>query len=268
MVSVGPGTYRNGMAPETNTGVPVCDFCDRVLAGGEGRAFGCEPFSTWVMPTVRGAVMRTCLSYTEQVYVVFADQAGREITPDEASSPAGDPRRMVRSEMTGDWLACGRCAPFVAARAWDAVAARHGGAGLERASISSLWLAFARFATGRSRPRPAVSPRPAMPARAGVQDGRDGLRIVCVSLADGRTDGVPVGCYLAHYDPEANDGHGGAVWTDDPAEAMMFATSEALVACVHAQPRCRPLRADGLPNRPLTMFTLDFLPASRSTAVT
>jgi hypothetical protein len=29
------------------------------------------------------------------------------------------------------------------------------------------------------------------------------IRLVLVSMADGRTDGVPVGSYLADYDPEA-----------------------------------------------------------------
>ena len=84
------------------------------------------------------------------------------------------------------------------------------------------------------------------------------IRIVLISLADGRTDGVPVGCYLASYDPEADDGNGMARWTPDPAQALTFATAEDAVACYRAVPSNRPLRPDGKPNRPLTMFSVMF----------
>jgi hypothetical protein len=80
------------------------------------------------------------------------------------------------------------------------------------------------------------------------------LRIVLVSLADGRTDGS----YLARYDPEAAEGNGAAEWTPDAARAMTFATAEAAVSCYRAVPLNRPLRPDGKPNRPLTMFTVAF----------
>ena len=82
------------------------------------------------------------------------------------------------------------------------------------------------------------------------------IRLVLVSLADGHTNGVPVGCYLADYDPEGNDGHGLASWTPDPEQALTFATGAEAAACYRAVPRNRPLRPDGHPNRPLTMFTI------------
>lgn len=87
------------------------------------------------------------------------------------------------------------------------------------------------------------------------------FRLVVVSLADGRTEGVPVGCYLASYDPEANDGNGMASCTSDPAQAMTFHTAEEAVACYRAIPRSRPARPDGKPNRPLTMFSVIFDPS-------
>jgi hypothetical protein len=87
------------------------------------------------------------------------------------------------------------------------------------------------------------------------------FRLVLVSLADGRTDGIPVGCYLASYDPEANDGNGIASWTPDPAEAMTFPTTEEAAGCYRAVPASRPLRPDGKPNRPLTMFSVIFDPS-------
>ena len=33
--------------------------------------------------------------------------------------------------------------------------------------------------------------------------GHEGIRIVLIGRADGRTDGLPVGNYLASYNPEA-----------------------------------------------------------------
>jgi hypothetical protein len=88
--------------------------------------------------------------------------------------------------------------------------------------------------------------------------GEVGIRIVLISLANGRSDGVPVGAYLASYDPEGDGGNGVATWTRDPSQAMTFATGEAATACYRAVPFNRPLRPDGRPNRPLTMFTVAF----------
>jgi hypothetical protein len=84
------------------------------------------------------------------------------------------------------------------------------------------------------------------------------VRIVLISLAEGRTNGVPVGAYLASYDPEGDGGNGIATWTRDVSRAMTFATGEAATACYRAVPLNRPLRPDGRPNRPLTMFTVAF----------
>jgi len=84
------------------------------------------------------------------------------------------------------------------------------------------------------------------------------VRIVLISFADGRTEDLPVGAYLASYNPEGDGGNGVAIWTRDPAQAMTFATGEAATACYRAVPLNRPLRSDGRPNRPLTQFTVAF----------
>jgi hypothetical protein len=89
---------------------------------------------------------------------------------------------------------------------------------------------------------------------AAVADGR--VRILCIGLADGRTDDTPAGCYLGGYDPEADEGRGNAWWTEDPAEAMAFESEIAALACYRTQPRTRPTRPDGKPNRPMTMFAI------------
>jgi hypothetical protein len=80
------------------------------------------------------------------------------------------------------------------------------------------------------------------------------IRLVLVGLADGRTDGS----YLAAYDPDGNDGHGTASWTADPHKAMTFSSGQEAAACYHAVPRKRPVRPDGRPNRPLTIFNVIF----------
>lgn len=87
---------------------------------------------------------------------------------------------------------------------------------------------------------------------------REQIRLVLVSMADGRTDGLPVGFYLADYDPEGNNGHGVASWTPDPYKALTFASGAEATACYRAVPHNRPLRPDGQPNQPLTMFTVMF----------
>jgi hypothetical protein len=84
------------------------------------------------------------------------------------------------------------------------------------------------------------------------------VRIVLISFTDGRTEGLPVGSYLASYNPEGDGGNGVASWTRDPAQAMTFATSDAATACYRAVPLNRPLRSDGRPNRPLTRYTVAF----------
>jgi hypothetical protein len=84
-------------------------------------------------------------------------------------------------------------------------------------------------------------------------------RIVCLGHTGIPRPGqpaAPVGQFLASYDPEAHDGQGWAEWTRDPAQAMTFTDSAAAMDCWRAVPASRPRRADGLPNRPLTAFTV------------
>ncbi len=85
----------------------------------------------------------------------------------------------------------------------------------------------------------------------------DGLvRIQLRSRADGSTNDLPVGWYLASYDANGNDGWGEAVWTDNPADAAVFTSATAAHACWTEQSRLRPLRPDGQSNRPLTAYSV------------
>jgi hypothetical protein len=82
------------------------------------------------------------------------------------------------------------------------------------------------------------------------------FRIQLRGRADGSTNALPVGWYLASYDANGNDGRGEAMWTEDPAEAIAFATATEAYACWSEQSSFRPLRLDGQPNRPLTAFSV------------
>ena len=91
------------------------------------------------------------------------------------------------------------------------------------------------------------------------------VRIRCAGLAgttrspDGRPVG-PAGQYLVSCDPEGNDGLGDSEWSPDPARARVFESAAAAVECYRAVPRCRPLRGDGKPNRPLTALHIETEP--------
>ena len=63
---------------------------------------------------------------------------------------------------------------------------------------------------------------------------------------------VPVGAWLARYDPEDDT----IEWTTDPAQAMRFDTGAEAVLCYRRQSRAMPLRPDGEANRPLTAYTV------------
>jgi hypothetical protein len=64
------------------------------------------------------------------------------------------------------------------------------------------------------------------------------------------------GRYLADYDPSGNMGAGRIVTTDDPAKALRFESLEQLMLVWKATSQTHPIRADGLPNRPLTALNV------------
>lgn len=72
-------------------------------------------------------------------------------------------------------------------------------------------------------------------------------------------DQVPEGFWVSSYDPEANDGQGDVSWTADPAAALRFDRAGDAMVAWRAVPTARPVRPDGLPNRPLTAFTVEIL---------
>lgn len=90
----------------------------------------------------------------------------------------------------------------------------------------------------------------------------DGVLIQCV--AEGLSvrplhEGDVVGAYLQTWDLEFADGVGAAVWTDDIAEAHVFADMTEAFDIYRSSPACRPFREDGKPNRPLAAYTVEFV---------
>lgn len=73
-------------------------------------------------------------------------------------------------------------------------------------------------------------------------------------------DGDATGQFLSFYDPDGFDGHGHAEWVTNPAEALHFPDAVEALTLWKQVSKTRPLRQDGLPNRPLTAFTVSILP--------
>ena len=67
------------------------------------------------------------------------------------------------------------------------------------------------------------------------------------------------GKYLVDFDFEHNNGQGNGDFTDDPKQAKTFPSLGAAMFYCRTQPKCRPYRADGMPNRPLTATNVVFL---------
>lgn len=66
------------------------------------------------------------------------------------------------------------------------------------------------------------------------------------------------GMFLAHFDPDENDGFGCARWTAHQHEAKVFPDLLAAFAEWKRESTVRPLRDDGKPNRPLSAYTVTF----------
>jgi len=71
-------------------------------------------------------------------------------------------------------------------------------------------------------------------------------------------DGPLAGEYLVRYDPEADGGRGYVETTREREKARRFSFTEAWQT-LGTVPRCKPVRPDGKPNRPLTATRWQFL---------
>jgi hypothetical protein len=72
-----------------------------------------------------------------------------------------------------------------------------------------------------------------------------------------------VGHYVEYYDPEAHKGRGDVKGTLDISRAKQFATGQEAMEFYRQTSRKHPRRLDGMPNRPLTAFTVEILPVPK-----
>lgn len=68
------------------------------------------------------------------------------------------------------------------------------------------------------------------------------------------------GQYVKEFDFEYNNGQGSGVFTPNREDAMHFDDMEAAIGFWQTQPKCRPIRWDGKPNRPLTATNVSIEP--------
>lgn len=80
----------------------------------------------------------------------------------------------------------------------------------------------------------------------------------------GAADGSPTpgdGQYLKDFDFEADAGRGEITLTADIKQAKRFGQMADAIEFYRTSPKCKPLRPDGRPNRPLTATNWEFLTA-------
>lgn len=75
------------------------------------------------------------------------------------------------------------------------------------------------------------------------------------------SDYEPVRTYLKAFDADADGGRGRIEPTTNPDEAMRFDTANEALALWRTPSRVVPTRTDGKPNRPLTAFSIEIVPA-------
>jgi hypothetical protein len=67
------------------------------------------------------------------------------------------------------------------------------------------------------------------------------------------------GHLLASFDPDFGGGRGVATWTTNRAEAMRFRSVKEGYDVWKTQSMLMPVRADGMANRPLTAYSVEFV---------
>jgi hypothetical protein len=71
------------------------------------------------------------------------------------------------------------------------------------------------------------------------------------------------GRYVSRYDVNAHDGRGQVWTTDDPSKAVRFTTQLHATRFYQRISVVKPTRPDGMPNRPLTAFTVSVFDPER-----
>ena len=86
------------------------------------------------------------------------------------------------------------------------------------------------------------------------------IQIEWLGGAEGRLErSEHEGRYVSRYDVNAHDGRG-QVWSHaDPAKAVQFTSPANAMRFYQRTSTVRPKRPDGLPNRPLTAFSVSIV---------
>ena len=87
--------------------------------------------------------------------------------------------------------------------------------------------------------------------------------IKLVEVVGSYTHGDPEavrGSYVKSFDPDAHNGGGLVTWAKDLSDAKRFQKLGDAMEFYRQQSTVRPLRSDGKPNRPMTVFTVTFIP--------
>lgn len=88
-----------------------------------------------------------------------------------------------------------------------------------------------------------------------------------IHLGRNEATGEVINAWLKSFDPDAGEGIGYVEWTDDRSEAKVFDTVQQVHEFWTQQSTVRPLRPDGKPNRPLTVYTVDVRPLESQSGV-
>jgi hypothetical protein len=96
---------------------------------------------------------------------------------------------------------------------------------------------------------------------------RYGIRLISTAgrIISGRTTDEDIrNRWIAEADVDAYDGRGWVVGTRDPELALSWPDKQQAIEFYMTDSKVRPLRADGLPNRPLTAFNVVIEPLPES----
>ena len=85
------------------------------------------------------------------------------------------------------------------------------------------------------------------------------IKVIGAEMPGGTATIPESGRYLMDFDVGAHTGRGPIPTTLDPSAAKQFANAGEALEFWKTQSRVRPHRDDGLPNRPLTAFTVEIV---------
>lgn len=82
--------------------------------------------------------------------------------------------------------------------------------------------------------------------------------IKILGYADGRTCSI-AGGYVKNFDVDGANGLGVVLVTHDVEEAWRFENNTEAFQLWNKQSTVKPIRSDGMPNKPLTAYTVELL---------